>query len=647
MANSRFPSFALVALAALAAAWLATACSSGGGPTDPPSSTLPPGPNRFAISTTTLSFGSAETERALMIENRGTATVSWSAETSAAWLTVTPAGGSLPVGETAVRVGVQRALLPAGALSGRVELHIDQVPFTVGVVVENPGPPQVRITPASVALGPDEASARVTVAHAGGTPLSWTLTGPAWITISPRQGTFGVGGSLSVTLTADRSGLSDGVHQGSVEMAWEGASEALPVSVEVASPAELAVAPAAIDFGTGSTERTLTLSNGGGRPLSWSAAPDAAWLAVSDRSGTIGPHASASLTVTASRDGLAEGGHAATLRVTSGAGQGNVRATIEIAGSSPPPSAPPPPPPPPPPTSIALQGRIVDQFTGSGMSGLTVAFAGATAVTDATGQFAVPGQPSSSLRSLELSGASIHRRRTFARTGGSSWEAIPTGFSMSAFDDLAREYEPRTIRWTSPPSVYIDVTAHGFTDGSTTVPGAWVSEIQGAVAARMSQWSDGAINPASVTVGTAPPPEGTPGTLVIEFDEDPGRYTSSRTVGLARTYWSGNRAISSARIWLRFAAIGDATTRLAIFAHELGHSMGMGHMNGSTASIMTPVVSSAGLTPFDLDAGEIVYSRSPGNTSPDSDDANTFTGQLAPAARAVGSYHWVCGDPAP
>lgn len=288
----------------------------------------------------------------------------------------------------------------------------------------------------------------------------------------------------------------------------------------------------------------------------------------------------------------------------------------------------------------------MDQFTGAGMAGLTVAFAGATGVTDATGSFSVPGQSSSSLQPLDVSGGSIHRRRTFARSGNASWDVIPGGFDMTAFNDLAREYEPRTIRWTSAPNVYIDITAHNFPGGGAVVPGNWVTEIENAVAARMAEWSDGAIVPGSVTVGSSPPPEGTPGTLVIQFDEDAARYPSTRTVGLARTYWSGSRAISSARIWLRFSALSDAGTRRAVFTHELGHTMGMGHMNGSTASIMTPVVSSSSLTGFDLAAGDFVYGRSPGNSNPDTDDAATFTGQLVPAARPVGSYHWVCGDPA-
>jgi hypothetical protein len=48
------------------------------------------------------------------------------------------------------------------------------------------------------------------------------------------------------------------------------------------------------------------------------------------------------------------------------------------------------------------------------------------------------------------------------------------------------------------------------------------------------------------------------------------------------------------------------------------------------------------LTGFDGMAGLLLYTRSPGNTSPDVDNPATYRGGLAPS-RAPGSYEWVCG----
>ena len=216
---------------------------------------------------------------------------------------------------------------------------------------------------------------------------------------------------------------------------------------------------------------------------------------------------------------------------------------------------------------------------------------------------------------------------------------------MSAFNDMAREFEPRTIRWMSNPSVYIDTRAHNFPGGGP-VPPAWITEIENSVAGFITDWSDGEVSAASITTGTSPPAEGSTGWLIIQFDEDPARYPSPSTVGLARTFWTGNRAITSGAIWLRLEGISSSSVRVAVFGHELGHTFGMGHMDGSPASLMTPSISEPGLTTFDEQAGDFSYGRSPGNTNPDTDDASFFVGALVPAGDPVAFYEWVCGDPA-
>jgi RNA polymerase sigma factor (sigma-70 family) len=73
-----------------------------------------------------------------------------------------------------------------------------------------------------------------------------------------------------------------------------------------AAPPSLAVSPARVDLGVG-TSAALTVRNGGDEPLSWTADPSAPWLRVSPSSGRLDGGEQARLTLSATRDGLPEG----------------------------------------------------------------------------------------------------------------------------------------------------------------------------------------------------------------------------------------------------------------------------------------------------------------------------------------------------
>jgi RNA polymerase sigma factor (sigma-70 family) len=74
-----------------------------------------------------------------------------------------------------------------------------------------------------------------------------------------------------------------------------------------ATPADLVVSPAGVDLGASGTTARLTLGNGGDQPLSWTATASAPWLRVSPAGGRLDGGGQASLSLSASRDGLPEG----------------------------------------------------------------------------------------------------------------------------------------------------------------------------------------------------------------------------------------------------------------------------------------------------------------------------------------------------
>lgn len=602
-------------------------------------STTPAGPHDgsgdLRVSATRLAFDAHESEATLELENRGAAEVQWVVETSVDWLLVSPSSGTLEPGSVPVSVRLLRQLLDLGTHAGEVRITLGETTFVVAITAVNTGIALARIEPESLRLVADESEAAVGLSNLGEAPLSWTLSGPEWVTIDPSGGSLSPDGSVDIALSVDRSDLQDGLRTATLVMSSNGGEPTVKLEVEVASPAQLSLSPATIDLHASFGSQTAGVMNTGGQPLTWSAGGGASWATLSRTSGTVTPKTTQPVVVTVSREGLDDGSYETRFKFDSNGGAQDLVVRMQVGSSTPP-----PPPPPPPGGSTALAGRVVDQFSGSGVGGLTVSFAGTTATTDGGGNFSIPGDPTSSLRELQLQGGSIHTRRTFARGDDDRWEVIPGGFNMSAFNDVAREYEPRTIRWTQNPKVYIDTRAHNFPG---PVPPAWIDEAEDTARDVIRDWSGGIVQAASVTVTSSPPSEGTAGAIVIEFNEDASLYSSPQSVGLARTFWTGQRTISSAHVWLRFVGLNDSGARVAVIAHEIGHGMGMGHMNGSTSSIMKPAISVGDLTTFDRRAGDIVYSRSPGNTSPDTDNQSTFLGALAPAGLPEGSYTWVCG----
>ena len=267
-------------------------------------------------------------------------------------------------------------------------------------------------------------------------------------------------------------------------------------------------------------------------------------------------------------------------------------------------------------SSVEIRGQVVDQVTGAPLDGIRVSGSGVSTWTGADGRFLlqVPGGSH-----VTLSGTGYYERVASLAASAGRFALVPRTFDMAAFNDVARDHSAGTLRWIASPAVYVDVRPHAFAAGGA-VPADWVEQVAALAPRFVSDWTGGALSARSVTVGSDPPQPGTPGTIVILFDEDAARYPSASSAGTATPSRDGDGVIVSATVRLRFSGLTGASasiSRQAVLGHELGHALGLAHMDGGTASMMAGIVRTPELTAFDRAAGALLYSRLPGTRADD------------------------------
>lgn len=493
------------------------------------------------------------------------------------------------------------------------------------------GKSALKAAPLDVSFGSTGTTASVTLTNSSRKTLSWTASENAgWLSLGATSGSIAARSSKTVSMSVQRGSLAAGSYSTDVTFASSAGSAVVSASMTVAAPVEqFDVNPLQVDFGNSATSASVTLKNNTSGPLSWSASESSGWLSLGATSGSIAANSSQTLSLSAQRSGMTAGTYTTSLRVSGGtAGADTAAVSMTVPSAS----------------SVSLAGQLVHQFSGQGLAGLTVQYDGVTTTTDGSGRFSILGDATSSLQQLTISGSGVYKRQTFARTGDNLWRVVPSGFSMTAYNDVARdEFGPGTVRWVAAPTVYIDSRPEGFTSSELST---WIAEVKAQVPTFIQKWTGTQMNPAAVIVTSSPPSDFTAGTIVIHFSENSNDYGgSSNTIGYARLSYSSSGAIHSSAVWLRYvrySGTSGASKRKGILGHELGHATGLGHMSGTTASFMQPSIgTNTDLSAFDVQAASFHYTRSPKNTTPDTDSSASFLGMLAPSGLPA-VKEWVC-----
>src|SRR5713226_3277078 len=182
------------------------------------------------------------------------------------------------------------------------------------------------------------------LANSGGGSITWSASSKQpWLLVSPSQGTFSAGQTISIAV--QRVGLKPGDYKGDLAIS----SNVSPVQhvevdmrVQPLTPGPvLALSPALLSFSDNDGQanpaaQTLTISNPGTRPFSWSLAspsqsqatataqlsllralgPAGNWLSASPLSGVVAPGATAAIQVAVSSQSILPGTYTGTLQFT-------------------------------------------------------------------------------------------------------------------------------------------------------------------------------------------------------------------------------------------------------------------------------------------------------------------------------------------
>ena len=268
-------------------------------------------PAAFQVSPATLNFattaGVVPGAQTIMLSST-VAGLSFSGSANAAWLTVSPASGTIPA---VLQVSIDPTGLTVGTYQGTITISVpNAVPastiIAVTLTVEVGTPVALAVDTQNVSFTATQGSGALTqqlhVLNTGGGSVSFTAStttssGGSWLSISPTSGAATPSSPASLTLTATPGSLAAGTYNGTVTIAGAGSSINVPVTLSVSAPtAIILVSQTALSFtavaqGGVPLPQSFGILNTGQGSMSWTATAATLsggnWLQIAPSSGTV------------------------------------------------------------------------------------------------------------------------------------------------------------------------------------------------------------------------------------------------------------------------------------------------------------------------------------------------------------------------
>lgn len=195
---------------------------------------MTPSTGTLFVSQNELDFGNEVTKLSLDISNKGTALLSWQISEDASWLSCNPTSGATQSGEkTSLVVTVDRTGLTRGNYSQNLTVTSDGGSAVVNVKMAVQGI-AVSLSLEELDFGPIMTSMQLSLTNNGSGSIAYTISpSNTWIQLSKTSGTFSK--TEIVTVSVNRSGLSEGNHEGKLTLTIGEDKIDIPVRMNIPS----------------------------------------------------------------------------------------------------------------------------------------------------------------------------------------------------------------------------------------------------------------------------------------------------------------------------------------------------------------------------------------------------------------------------